>query len=528
MDCIINDTVPDYKTAFYDYMIYRDVYVNDVPKFGKNPGPPNPANKVDLKLDVYIPCNVETSRPLVIIPRASHYSSDGGITSTGTTGKHRYILRELARRGFVGVALEYRSYKRVTSTGYYVDITPGPSNAIDSCAYDSYLVGAADNTDHFFRCYKCLYEAGYDMEAEVFKKWMMYINVQDVLSAVGYCTEDPKELGINADVNNVFIGGLSNGGQIALTAAYLDENEYVTGIENQIKNALGPLDQNGYADDLPSDFEFKGVFNFWGSTHDITHIDANDPTAYLVHGTWDDTVPYQDNYLGFESAQEQSHFYSYGSEAIACKLNEQGINFGLYSMYRVGHGAFPQIDPCTPGLICGIQWSDILIKKVANYMSKLVINNNYPIVISGINPQNYGCNVAISQTLILELYESDLAGNCIQNPAHFPGNLSQMLEYCDCEPVVLPSAELKAGFELFNTELDHSDIHIYPNPTNGHLQIDLLEAENNVRIYNVLGELVFETAIPGKIESKTLDLSDLSPGNYVLTTGLRSKNFIKQ
>lgn len=524
-DCVVNDTTPDYKTAFYNYMIIRDQYLTNVPKFGKNPLSNNPATKVDLKLDVYLPCNNETNRPMVIVPRASHYSFGNGVTSLGN-GKHRYLLRELAKKGFVAVAMEYRSYTRITSPGFYVDITPGEGNALDSCAYNSYLTGHADGTDHFFRCYKCLIESGHNIEAEVIKKWMMYINVQDILAAVGYCAEDPAGIGFNVDTGNVFVGGLSNGGQIALTAAYLDDDEYTSNIENNIKNYLGPTASLGYAGILSPNFEFKGSFNFWGSIHDIDLIDDDDPPSYLVHGTWDDTVPYQDNFLGFQSNNEESHFYSYGSEAIACRLNEKGVNYGLFSMYRVGHGAFPIIDACTPGTICGVTWSDNLIKKLATFMRSLILTNTYATTIKNINPQNFGCNQALSQSLILELYESNLNGNCIQSPAHLPNNLSELLEYCNCEPVTVPGVNSVSDFSIFSKSSSYNELDIYPNPAREFVQFDLTQENDLIRIYDIYGKLVLE-AIPKNNNSNRIDISRLNVGHYLVKTGNFHGKFIK-
>jgi hypothetical protein len=59
---------------------------------------------------------------------------------------------------------------------------------------------------------------------------------------------------------------------------------------------------------------------------------------------------------------------------------------------------------------------------------------------------------------------------------------------------------------------------IYPNPTNGVVNIDLKNEVKNIRVINILGEIVYDEKVEAYAadSTKTLDLSNLTNGMYIV------------
>ena len=58
-------------------------------------------------------------------------------------------------------------------------------------------------------------------------------------------------------------------------------------------------------------------------------------------------------------------------------------------------------------------------------------------------------------------------------------------------------------------------ISIYPNPSNGFVRIDY-QGDYNLKILNLLGEVVFDMRYNNADESNSIDLSKLTNGIYLL------------
>jgi len=98
-ECEFSSQNPNYKTPYYSYVIARDTFATNVVRTGKQVTDFSEGARLDLLMDVYMPCNNETSRPLVLVPQANGYSSDFGKVQLSDTANHRYFMSELARRG---------------------------------------------------------------------------------------------------------------------------------------------------------------------------------------------------------------------------------------------------------------------------------------------------------------------------------------------------------------------------------------------------------------------------------------------
>ncbi|MFC2115071.1 Ig-like domain-containing protein [Bacteroidota bacterium] len=66
-------------------------------------------------------------------------------------------------------------------------------------------------------------------------------------------------------------------------------------------------------------------------------------------------------------------------------------------------------------------------------------------------------------------------------------------------------------------------VNVYPNPANNIIHIQGADLTSNYEIYNVLG-----TKLQGGILGKTIDISDLNPGIYLLFVNNKASRFVKE
>jgi len=61
--------------------------------------------------------------------------------------------------------------------------------------------------------------------------------------------------------------------------------------------------------------------------------------------------------------------------------------------------------------------------------------------------------------------------------------------------------------------------HVFPNPTRGHLNINLIsnESDGELRLYSIFGQELMKQKVTISVQDYKLDLSQLSMGNYILT-----------
>ena len=68
---------------------------------------------------------------------------------------------------------------------------------------------------------------------------------------------------------------------------------------------------------------------------------------------------------------------------------------------------------------------------------------------------------------------------------------------------------------LSTSTFDSADFTYYPNPVKGILSISIASTVDNLKVYNVLGQLVVETA--PKVSNPQVDMNGLQPGLYLVT-----------
>ena len=70
-----------------------------------------------------------------------------------------------------------------------------------------------------------------------------------------------------------------------------------------------------------------------------------------------------------------------------------------------------------------------------------------------------------------------------------------------------------------------SSIKIFPNPTNGYIQLSGIDGKVNVRIFDLLGKELMSKQV---YSNKALDLSQLDEGMYLIEVRDNSKCFIER
>jgi len=68
---------------------------------------------------------------------------------------------------------------------------------------------------------------------------------------------------------------------------------------------------------------------------------------------------------------------------------------------------------------------------------------------------------------------------------------------------------------LSNTSFNSTDFTFYPNPVNDILSISTASTVDNIKVYNMLGQMVVETA--PKVSNPQVDMNELQSGVYLVT-----------
>jgi predicted esterase len=150
----------------------------------------------------------------------------------------------------------------------------------------------------------------------------IYCCVQDVRSALRYLTYYADELKIDPD--QIYLGGSSSGAIIALTTAFMDEDEVYKCCQTKgFKKRLGGINESGNS--LTCNPKLAGVIALWGGINDLSMIDKrNNIPVLLFHGT-KDNILYNESGIPF-----QEYLSSYLKNVL---LGAQEF-YGSYAIYK--------------------------------------------------------------------------------------------------------------------------------------------------------------------------------------------------
>lgn len=204
-----------------------------------------------LALDLFLPeAPADVPAPLVI------FVHGGGFSGGNRTGGHA-LGRALSKEGIACASISYTLYMKGRTQDWSCDgILPEKIKAIQLAANDLWLA-----TDYL---------------RENADKW-------------------------NLNVQEIFIGGSSAGGETVLHAAYWDRQQMA-------------LKEHA----LPADFQYAGLISGAGAIMDINLITAdNQLPSFLFHGDADPVVPYATAAHHYCAPNSSGWLMLFGSKSVA-------------------------------------------------------------------------------------------------------------------------------------------------------------------------------------------------------------------
>jgi len=272
-------------------------------------------NLVNLKMDIYLPDgDVATKRPIIIM-------AHGGSFLLGDRATMSTYCEYYAQRGYVAASIDYR-------------------------LYDGPLFPFPDST----KLLDVVIKAMGDMKA-----------------AVRFIRKDAATTNqFNIDTANIFIGGQSAGGILALHTAYI--NDLVEVQDSFIYSAIianGGIE--GTTDDpansaLGYSSEVDGIINQFGGLYDPSWIQAGDVPIMSIHGTNDDVVPYGS---GMATIGGFPIISMNGSGVLHPQADQVGVLNRLITVPGGGHGTY----------LSNPLWSDSLDNVSVRMMATIACGN---------------------------------------------------------------------------------------------------------------------------------------------------------
>ena len=217
---------------------------------------------------------------------------------------------------------------------------------------------------------------------------------QDMRAAVRYFYKDasgPNHFRI--DTNQIFIGGVSAGGFIALDYAYMKLGIFsrpIPGFAVPVINNLGGLTGGDTANTGYSD-KVKGVIDLSGAIYDTLWIQPGDPMLVGEHGTYDSTVTcyFDSNYAAHNI---RSDFYGGGD--IKNRMRNIGFHDSIYLFNGAGHVPFIlPFDQSVQSILNVPKYMDTTERIVRDFLYQNITCDSSQIT-AGINEP--GANLAVS------------------------------------------------------------------------------------------------------------------------------------
>lgn len=181
---------------------------------------------------------------------------------------------------------------------------------------------------------------------------------QDMKAAIRWFRKNAAENGntYNIDPNQVYLGGVSAGGYIALHHAYLDQEGEIPAFLNWSDPGIsggieGDSGNPGYSSQV------NAIFAISGALGDSAWVQADDEPCLLFHGTNDNTVPFGSDMqyaFGIVAVTEVD-----GSNSINEKMNQVGLEH-CFEIYE-GQDHVPHVS--------NIAYYDTTLSIITNFLS---------------------------------------------------------------------------------------------------------------------------------------------------------------
>lgn len=236
-----------------------------------------------LSMDIYQPTgDKEEKRALIIW-------AHGGSFVSGNRLDVQSLCEEGAKRGFVTASIDYRLLSVFTSVP------------------DSLIIG--------------------DVAIKA---------IQDMNAAVRFFRKDAATSNkYKIDPEQIYIGGISAGGIIALSVAYMKDVDLTIPYLKKIVDNNGGLNAgSGDLDARKYSNKVNGVISLSGAVLSLDFIDSGEPPVYSFHGDADDVVPYE---FGFARVGPVPIVALYGSKLVTEQAKKVGITATLTTIAGGGH-----------------------------------------------------------------------------------------------------------------------------------------------------------------------------------------------
>jgi para-nitrobenzyl esterase len=187
--------------------------------------------------------------------------------------------------------------------------------------------------------------------------------VQDMKAAVRFfrksVAEDGNPYGI--DPNQIYVGGFSAGGFIALHYAYLQDDEIPSNVNQNANGLAGGVEgESGHAG---YSTQINAIINIAGAIGDTLWIEAGDVPALLAHGSSDTVVPFDSDMLTIQGFLEVAQVD--GSNSVDQKLTQLDIEH-CFEIYELQGHVPSATNPA---------YYDTTLSKMANFLSHYVCSN---------------------------------------------------------------------------------------------------------------------------------------------------------
>ena len=397
----------------------------------------------------------------------------------------------------VGDTLDFRPVLICAHSGAFVSGSKDVDDMqafCDSMAHRGYVTASID------------YRLGMNALSSSSSTRAVYRGIQDGRAAIRFFKENMGLYGI--DTNNIYLLGSSAGGYIAQHNMFMDmEDERPDATYNSPN--LGCLDCSGNS--FQHSGKANGIIALWGALEDTNLIISTDTLpVFLAHGTADETVPFG---YGFAFGNELFP-PSYGSSLVAAQLESFGNNPETYFVWGEGHEFYGTNNgnwPDEPN-----QYWDSIFNKTVDF----TLNIHKPK--AGFWMQQF-------ENIVMFYDSSSNATNWYwdfgdgyysteQNPSHeyqTPGEFYP-IQFASNDLISWDTTSAYVLSWVGIEEIKKPDFEVFPNPAKDFISIKNLSNQlQTINVINLSGQILMSLQLDVQ-QSKTVDISGLEPGVYVI------------
>lgn len=348
-----------------------------------------------------------------------------------------------------------------------------------------------------------------------------YRGIQDGRTAVRFLRANASQYGI--DPNKIYFAGSSAGAFIAINSVTLDVTElpvyvgpvsYTAFFQNYTGPDLGDPDIGANLDYIGTP---DGIMGLWGGVDDTLKIGTNNSSPmFLVHGTADETVPFNSGPpFGFASLADV-----FGSNPISIRLSSIGIPASnTYFVEGEGHEFHGASNGMWENGTGGNQYWDTIVEKSTAFFWQIhrpeaafsITANALQVTFNDLSTGatgwkwNFGDGGSSIEQNPVHTYNSEgtyVVNLYIRNEIQSWDTLSQEIIVTD------------------NTGLQQKpsvNMRIYPVPAHEMVTIESKEylSAGNIRVYNSTGKIM-PISITNKDHNYELDITGWKQGVYFI------------